>query len=170
MLTNYPIPSTTEPCAGCEGSGKRDGFTCMRCEGAGTNYAGFHADWELVVAALHYSGKFVAFTAASVSAKAYTLADGYGDFADDPDGLKGINDGWDWSHIRDSSAPAVRRMADYLRAVLPSHLVPARVVTDPDGTTRSITADSSKGRAKVREKWMITDPETGIERVVEIER
>lgn len=122
MRARHTLPGGHEPC-GCE-NGKRDGFTCMGCEGSGVRYAGFAADWALVVAAIHFRGELVDATPVEVAATAYTLADGFGDFSGDREGLAGINDGWDWSHVRDSSEPAVRRMAEYLRAALPGHLIP----------------------------------------------
>ena len=73
------------------------------------------ADRGFVVNCLHWHGVHFARVPKNVANKAYTLADGYGDFSQDPEGLRGINDGWDWSHIRDSSPNGIRCMAEYLR-------------------------------------------------------
>lgn len=75
-------------------------------------------DREFVVNCLHWHGALFSRVPSKIANKAYTLADGYGDFSKDPEGLHGINDGWDWSHIRDSSGRGIRRMAAYLRKEL----------------------------------------------------
>jgi len=43
----------------------------------------------------------------------YSLADGFGRLP--PEVLQTINDGYDWSHVRDSSPQAWTEMAAYLR-------------------------------------------------------
>lgn len=75
-------------------------------------------DRRFVVNCLHWHGALYDRVSSEVANKAYTLADGYGDFSQDPEGLHGINDGWDWSHIRDSSPNGIKRMAEYLRKEL----------------------------------------------------
>ena len=44
--------------------------------------------------------------------RAYCLADGFGLCSESE--LAKINEGWDWSHIRDSSEGAFTRMAEYI--------------------------------------------------------
>lgn len=69
-------------------------------------------DWALVVKYMHHSGECSLeddeFWAV------YCEADGFGYC--DSETLEEINDGYDWSHIRDSSPEGVSRMANLLRS------------------------------------------------------
>ena len=71
-------------------------------------------DWDLVVKYARGSGE-----GQLTDSQHWTLychADGFGDLLDEPGILAEINDGYDWSHIRDSSGSAVARMANLLRS------------------------------------------------------
>lgn len=74
-------------------------------------------DWQLVVDHLHYSGKKRHELSENERWSVYLEADGFGYFKHDPTFLAGINDGWDWSHVRDSSDAAVKRMASKIREI-----------------------------------------------------
>ena len=58
---------------------------------------------EFVIEHLDYSGKYYGKLNDAEMLNCYKLADGFG--------------GWDWSHIRDSSAEAFDRIADYIRSL-----------------------------------------------------
>lgn len=70
-------------------------------------------DRELVIAYLHHSGSQSDLLPEGIAWEVYCLADGFG--RREPDELAGINGGWDWSHVRDSSPEAFARMAACLR-------------------------------------------------------
>jgi hypothetical protein len=70
-------------------------------------------DRELVVAYLHHSDSRSELLPEEVAWEVYCLADGFGRCT--PSELRGINDGWDWSHVRDSTPEGYRRMAACLR-------------------------------------------------------
>jgi hypothetical protein len=64
---------------------------------------------------MHYSGEnYGAMTAAQKWA-VYCVADGFGECS--PEELAEINGGWDWSHVRDSSSGAVRKMAAVIEGI-----------------------------------------------------
>ena len=68
------------------------------------------ADRELVIACLWYKGELTDRIGECISWEVYQAADE----------LMEINDGWDWSHIRDSSDQAFNAMANILRPLLPA--------------------------------------------------
>lgn len=68
---------------------------------------------DFVVDYLHYTGQHRDLLTERQQWEMYCLADGYGNLT--PEALSEINDGWDWSHIRDSSADAFARMAARLK-------------------------------------------------------
>ena len=74
-------------------------------------------DWDLVVKYMHHSGECADTLTDAQHWAIYTLADGFGDLFEEPGILAEINDGYDWSHVRDSSASGVKRMALGLRAL-----------------------------------------------------
>jgi len=76
-------------------------------------------DRTLVIQCLWYKGELTDRIGESVSWECYTAADGFGAglLSDE---LMEINDGWDWSHIRDSSDQAFAAMANILRPLLPA--------------------------------------------------
>lgn len=63
---------------------------------------------------LNYSGRFKNILSRSEIWQAYCLCDGFGKLS--PRELKGINGGWDWSHIRDSSTEALVEVAEWIAA------------------------------------------------------
>lgn len=67
----------------------------------------------LVVSYLHHTGANNAQIPMDHQMEVYALADGFGYL--DRDTLAEINDGWDWSHIRDSTDEGWQRMATWLR-------------------------------------------------------
>lgn len=67
-------------------------------------------DWETVVAALHYNGTKQLPTDKQLLVIEY--ADGFGRNID-PETQPEVF--WDWSHVRDSSDNAIRRMAESVR-------------------------------------------------------
>lgn len=69
-------------------------------------------DWDLVVRALHYQGGYYAKLDEYTRRRAWELADGFGRC-----NIRTIVETlcWDWSHVRDSSEPAVAAMAAFLR-------------------------------------------------------
>jgi len=75
-------------------------------------------DWDLIVACLHYEGGITHLVSDEIQWEAYCAADGFGWLA--PEALEDINDGWDWSHIRDSSPAGKARIAYFLRSKLRS--------------------------------------------------
>lgn len=77
-----------------------------------TNYE-MNDDRKLVNAYMHPSGKHGNVLAGSQAWEVYCLGDGFGNLP--PEELAAINDGWDWSHVRDSSPEAMARMATWLR-------------------------------------------------------
>jgi hypothetical protein len=66
---------------------------------------------SLVVAHLHYSGEKSGALTDEQAWAVYCLADGFGPGLDEF-ALAELNDGWDWSHVRDSSPRAWLRMAE----------------------------------------------------------
>ena len=73
-------------------------------------------DWNFVCSYMHYSGKNCSTLSAEQKWDVYCLGDGFGRMSSAE--LKEINDGWDWSHIRDSSNAAICEMADKIRRFL----------------------------------------------------
>jgi len=73
-------------------------------------------DWQLVVEFLHHNGKHRDLLNDRLQGHIRLLADGFGD-------LRGARFApellWDWSHVRDSSPAAVKRMADKIRDLYP---------------------------------------------------
>jgi hypothetical protein len=66
-------------------------------------------EFAFVASFMHYAGEnYGAMTNAQKWA-VYCQGDGFGECS--PEELAEINDGWDWSHVRDSSSGAVRKMA-----------------------------------------------------------
>lgn len=74
-------------------------------------------DRKLVIACLWYKGELTDRIGEVISWEVYQAADGFGAglLSDE---LMEINDGWDWSHIRDSSPQAFTAMANILRPLL----------------------------------------------------
>jgi len=70
-------------------------------------------DRDLVVAYLHHSGAHAESLPDDDMWEVYCLGDGFGKLP--PEELSQINEGWDWSHVRDSSEGAFADMAGYLR-------------------------------------------------------
>ena len=70
-------------------------------------------DRPLVIACLHYEGEIEHLISSDLQWDAYCEADGFGYL--DADSLAEINDGWDWSHVRDSTDEGFARVADLLR-------------------------------------------------------
>jgi len=68
---------------------------------------------SLVVSYLAHQGKHNEAIPIEHQMEVYTLADGFGYL--DAATLSEINDGWDWSHVRDSTEEGWQRMADWLR-------------------------------------------------------
>ena len=68
-----------------------------------------NADWRTVVDYMSYNGRRHNRLSWSQRWEVYCLADGFGKMTSDQ--LREINGGWDWSHIRDSSADAIEAMA-----------------------------------------------------------
>ncbi len=75
-------------------------------------------DRELVVACLHYEGAIEHLVSDALQWDAYCEADGFGYL--DAESLAEINEGWDWSHVRDSSDEGIARVAQLLRGNLRS--------------------------------------------------
>lgn len=72
------------------------------------------SDWQLVVNFVHYSGTFAGLLEQAEHAQLVLLADGFGDLRS----YRGRNRAdilADWSHVRDSSKPAVGRMAGWIK-------------------------------------------------------
>ncbi len=70
-------------------------------------------DRDLVVAYLHAAGSRRDILTDGQAWTLYCMGDGFGSLA--PGILSGINGGWDWSHVADSSREALARMALWLR-------------------------------------------------------
>lgn len=66
------------------------------------------AVWDLVCAHMYYMGQQSHILTNAQKWEVYCLADGFGKMS--PKQLIEINDGWDWSHIRDSSDDAIKAM------------------------------------------------------------
>ena len=75
-------------------------------------------DRPLVIACLHYEGEIEHLVSADLAWDAYCEADGFGYL--DAESLAEINEGWDWSHVRDSSDEGIARVAQLLRGNLRS--------------------------------------------------
>lgn len=73
------------------------------------------SDRDLVVSHLHHSGSRKDAISNADAWEVYCLADGFG--LQPPEVLVGINGGWDWSHVRDSTPEGWTRMAEALRAM-----------------------------------------------------
>ena len=73
-------------------------------------------DRDLVVACLHASGGCEHLVNDAIQWEAYCLADGFGWL--EAGELSAINDGWDWSHVRDSTPEGIARIAYFLRRKL----------------------------------------------------
>ena len=69
-------------------------------------------DWNLVVRCLSGHGALYHWLDEYTRRQAWLMADGFGKVS-----LRVLNEElcWDWSHVRDSSEPAVARMAAFLR-------------------------------------------------------
>jgi hypothetical protein len=91
-------------------------------------------DRDLVVGLLHWDGEFEALTTAldnlfghsfpgneMFSYHLYAHCDGFGLM--DVEDLRGINDGWDWSHVRDSSPSALAMVAGIARDYIERELI-----------------------------------------------
>ncbi len=70
-------------------------------------------DKALVVAYLHHTGAHTDVLPSDDLWGVYCEGDGYGHLP--PEMLAEINEGWDWSHVRDSTPEGWARMAGYLR-------------------------------------------------------
>lgn len=79
---------------------------------APSHYAAME-DRDLVVACLHYEGAIAHLVDDPIAWDAYCEADGFG-YCDSAT-LDEINDGWDWSHVRDSTPEGFHRVAQLLR-------------------------------------------------------
>ncbi len=75
-------------------------------------------DRELVVACIHWNGTLEHLVGDDLQWSTYCEGDGYGYL--DGESLSEINEGWDWSHVRDSTPEGWKRMADNLRRFLPA--------------------------------------------------
>jgi hypothetical protein len=62
---------------------------------------------------LHYTGVCRGMLDAAARYRVYAEGDGFGYLTAGQ--LRGINDGWDWSHVRDSSDAGVARMHTQLQ-------------------------------------------------------
>jgi hypothetical protein len=76
---------------------------------------GMHPDRSLVVDYVHSTGRFSQELPDKVFWEVYQLGDGFGRLP--PEMLAEINDGYDWSHVRDSSDEAFAEMATHLRSL-----------------------------------------------------
>lgn len=74
-------------------------------------------DHALVIACLHASGDLEDRLGEVIQWEVYCNGDGFG-VGLLSDELSEINEGWDWSHIRDSSPQSFKAMADILRPLL----------------------------------------------------
>lgn len=72
-------------------------------------------DRMLIARYLHHSGDLRHALTAEEAWSLYCLADGFGRRT--PDELLEINDGWDWSHVRDSSPEALATIRCRLEAL-----------------------------------------------------
>lgn len=75
-------------------------------------------DLKAVAKYLHGGGEFADTLSDEQSWELYCMADGFGRRT--PDELRGINDGWDWSHVRDSSPAALAAIRARLEEMLRS--------------------------------------------------
>lgn len=78
-------------------------------------------DWTLVVACLHYDGAARGMLTERDKVRAIELADGFGRMTEAQ--LRELDVLWDWSHVRDSTAPAIAAIAAFLRSRLGSKLL-----------------------------------------------
>ena len=78
-------------------------------------------DHELVMAVMR--GNYSGLLNETQQWRVYCEADGYGYCL--PEVLEQINDGWDWSHIRDSSPAGFTRMAALIRTFEPGFKLPS---------------------------------------------
>lgn len=101
----------------------------MACfESAGDKGRADPADWNLVVAYMARDGEHYAVLKHDEALEVFLDGDGFGDLRaarsqHDPnegeaDALEGVVVNRDWSHIRDSSPAAVKRMADRIRGIV----------------------------------------------------
>ena len=68
---------------------------------------------EIVCAYLHWNGSCRELLSADEHMEVYVLADGFG-----PIGRKALSMHYDWSHVRDSSDEAMRRMAEAITNIV----------------------------------------------------
>lgn len=73
------------------------------------NIPSVDACWNSICAYMHHGGENFGDLTSSQIWEVYCLGDGFGKMT--PNQLLYINDGWDWSHIRDSSDEATIAMA-----------------------------------------------------------
>lgn len=73
-------------------------------------------DRRFVASYLHHRGTCVEALTTEEGWELYCLGDGFGRLS--PEELAGINDGWDWSHVRDSSPAALAAMRVRIEAIL----------------------------------------------------
>ena len=74
------------------------------------------SDRELAWNCLDFTGMFHSIIPPESQWHAYCLCDGFGKMTSEQ--LRGINGGWDWSHVRDSSDEAMKECAQFLREYL----------------------------------------------------
>lgn len=76
---------------------------------------------DLVVEHMHYDGASRELLTSEEFWEVYCLGDGFGKCS--PERLRGINGGYDWSHIRDSSPEGWVAMAERIQQVKKDRLV-----------------------------------------------
>jgi len=78
-----------------------------------TEVANEKEDWQLVVDYMHHSGKYSKVFSNQEHDSVYVLGDGFGNIGN----LIFTMVGYDWSHVRDSSNSAIKRMATKIREI-----------------------------------------------------
>lgn len=91
-----------------------------------THLLNLETDWALIVATLGHSGFAGSLLHRDDKWAAYCMCDGFGSMT--PDQLLKLNDGWDWSHIRDSSQDALTQVAIFVKGRIGDALKEARRV------------------------------------------
>ncbi len=74
------------------------------------------AKWSFICDYMYHSGKHNTVLTNQQKWEVYCCGNGFGDLT--PEQLTQINDGWDWSHIRDSDDAGVDRMYAKLQEIL----------------------------------------------------
>lgn len=73
-------------------------------------------NWDLIVSVLHWNGENKDKFTDEERYNLYLMCDGFGKRSREE--LLRINDGWDWSHVRDSSHDTITQVADHIRELL----------------------------------------------------